>query len=133
MIICLFILVHVGCNFRNCIKLLNRFFQHVPAWLFNIRRSSIIPSKSFFFQTAFNFKTIDINFNIMRGKNCRSYSLTNKNVAFFWVSFHSVIFKPCKHITRAFFQWFNNFTCCAFIGISSIVSCLICNLTVISK
>ena len=128
-----FLLAHIRCNSCKCINLFTGFFQRVAYTTFECKLIVNNNTQKFFLQTVFNFNTIDINFNVIRGYSSRSFFLINKKVAFFWVSFYSAIFKPCQHITRTFFQPFNIFTRCVFRGTWCIAILIISNISVISK
>ena len=94
----------------DTIKLFTGFVQQVVDMAFE-RKLIINSNTQSFLPTAGNINTIDINFKVTRGYDCRSFfSLTRSSIFLGWLSFR--FFKQCKHITRPFLQPFNNFTRC---------------------
>ena len=100
-----FLLVHIGCNSCKCIKVLIVFFKMLHVWLLNVGWAPIITPKSFCSKLISILTPL---VSILRLSEVTVveglFFLTNRKVVFFWASFYYVIFKPCKHIPRTFFQ-----------------------------
>ena len=94
---------------------------------------SIITPESFYSKLLSILKQLILTLRLSEVTVVEVFFVTNQRVAFFWVSFHSVIFKPCKHIARTFFQPFNNFISCVFRSIGCSLAWFVISVLLVNK